>query len=107
MRGEYKIDIVVKSPVDGLWEVHVEGILMERAGSLDDAEHIASTYDSFPHDILKDMNEHLEQAAKVAKSLRRERFVDDRDFQLARHYEYMANVANAALRVSLLTRNVK
>ena len=108
MSNEYKIDITAcQSEVAGLWEVRVEGILLETVSSEAIADHVANTYGSFPHDILKDMNQILGNLAKHGETLRRERFVDDRDFQLARHYEYMANVANAALRVSLLTRNVK
>jgi len=107
MSNEYKIDIVVKSPVDGLWNVCVEGIVLDTVLSEADAEHIANTYGSFPHDILKEMNEKLSNLAKHGESLRRERFVKDRDFQLMRHYQHVADVANAALRVALLTRNVQ
>ena len=108
MKNEYKISIVVCHwPPQGLWQVRVEGVLLDTVPSRDDAEHIASTYGSFPHDILKEMNEKLIELAQQGKVLCRERFVDDRDFQLARHYQYMADIANAALRVSLLTRNVQ
>jgi len=106
--NEYKISIVVCHwPPQGLWQVRVEGVLLDTAPSKADAEHIASTYGSFPHDILKEMNEKLIELAQQGKALCSERFVDDRDFKLARHYQYIADVANAALRVSLLTRNVK
>ena len=108
MNNEYKISIAVcQSPVAGLWCVHVEGIVLDTVLSEADAEHIANTYGSFPHDILKEMNEKLSNLAKRGEVLRRERFVKDRDFQLMRHYQDVADVANAALRVSLLTRNVK
>ena len=108
MNNEYKISIAVcQSPVAGLWEVHVEGILMDTASSEAAAEHFANTYGSFPHDILKDMNQILSNLAKQGENLRRERFIKDRDFQLMRHYQHIADVANAALRVALLTRNVK
>ena len=108
MSNEYKIDITAcQSDVAGLWEVRVEGILLETVSSEADAEHIANTYGSFPHDIIKDINQILGNLAKHGESLRRQRFVDDRDFQLMRHYQDIANIANAALRVSLLTRNVK
>lgn len=108
MNNEYKISIAVcQSPVAGLWEVHVEGILLDTASSQADAEHFANTYGSFPHDILKDMNQILSNLAKQGENLRRERFIKDRDFQLMRHYQHIADVANAALRVSLLTRNVQ
>lgn len=108
MSNEYKIDITAcQSDVAGLWEVRVEGILLETVSSEADAEHIANTYGSFPHDIIKDINQILANLAKHGESLRRERFVKDRDFQLMRHYQHVADVANAALRVALLTRNVQ
>ena len=108
MSNEYKISIAVcQSPVAGLWEVHVEGILLDTVSSEADAEHIANTYGFFPHDILKEMNEKLSNLAKQGEVLRRERFVDDRDFQLMRHYQHIADIANAAVRVALLTRNVQ
>ena len=108
MSNEYKIDIVVgKSEVARLWEVRVEGVLLETVSSEADAKHIAKTYGSFPHDIIKDINQILSNLAKHGEYLRRERFLDDRDFQLMRHYQDIANIANAALRVALLTRNVK
>ena len=108
MSNEYKINITVcQSAAAGLWEVHAEGILLDTVSSEADAEHIANTYGSFPHDIIKEMNEILTNLTKRGETLRRERFVDDRDFQLMRHYQYVADVANAALRVALLTRNVQ
>ena len=108
MSNQYKISVAVcQSPVAGLWEIYVEGILLETMSSEAAAKHSADTYGSFPHDILKDMNQVLSNLAKQGENLRRERFVDDRDLQLARHYQHVADVANAALRVSLLTRNVK
>ena len=108
MSNEYKINITVCQPsAANLWEVYVEGVLLDTVPFKADAEHIANTYGSFPHDILKEMNEILANLTKRGETLRRERFVDDRDFQLMRHYQYIADVANAALRVSLLTRNVK
>jgi hypothetical protein len=106
--NQYKISVAVcQSPVAGLWEIYVEGILLETMSSEAAAKHSADTYGSFPHDIIKDMNQILANMAKRGEVLRRERFIDDRDFQLMRHYQDMADLANAALRVSLLTRNVK
>ena len=109
MSNEYKIDITVRqSPVNQLYQVFVEGIALESLISSEaDAEHIAKTYGSFPHDILKDMNELLGYALKQGEAARRERYVNDRDYQLMRHYQYIADIANAAVRVSLLMRNVK
>ena len=104
MSNQYKIAIRTDQ---SLGQVFVEDIPLFLGLSASDAEHQADIFGRFPSDILQRMNEMLKEAATIAEIVRTERFSDDREFQLSRQYQYIADIANAAVRVSLLMRNVK
>jgi len=104
MSNQYKIAITVDQ---SRGQVFVEDIPLELHLTAADAEHRADIYGRFPSDILQRMNEMLKEAVTAAEIVRTERFSDDREWHLARQYQYIADIANAAVRVSLLMRNVK
>jgi len=106
--NEYKIAIVVRQqPVNGLWQVRVEGVTVDSLPTEADAEAMADRFGRFPNDILEEMTDMIRHGADQTYRLATERFVEDREHQLARQYQYIADVANAATRVALLIRGVK
>lgn len=108
-KNPYKFHLAVKhNQHNGLWMILVEGIQIETSQTEEAAwDWIERTWAPFPGDSLKEIEEQLIMQLCDLKNIRSQRFKDDPEYQYARLFQRMADLANAGLRISLLARGIK
>ena len=107
--NEYKLRVKVQqSEHSGCWLVVVEGVQVASAKTEDEAQKWAdNTWSVFPGDTIREIAELLDNEVAAISENMRDHYASDRYYDAARSFQRIADLANAGLRVALLTRGVK
>lgn len=108
MKNEFKLLFTVKqSKHNGLWLITVEGVCVASAETEDAAwDWVENTWSKFPMDSVQEIREQIEMQTHALFGLIRNRS-DDTDYDVARVFQRISELANAGLRVALLGRASK
>ena len=107
--NEYKLRVKVQqSEHSGGWLVVVEGVEVASVRTEAEAQKWAdSTWSVFPGDTIKEIANLLGYQVEAITENMRDHYASDRYYDAARLFQRIADLANAGLRVALLTRGVK
>lgn len=108
MKNEFKLLFTVKqSKHNGLWLITVEGVCVASAETEDEAwDWVENTWSKFPMDSVKEIREQIEMQILALHNVIRRR-PEDADYEVARVFQRISELANAGLRVALLGRASK
>lgn len=109
VNNPYKLLFTVRqNKHNGLWMISVEGIQIETTPTEDEAwDWIERTWAPFPGDSLKEIEDQIIVKLSELKTIRNQRFADDREYSYARVFQRIAELANAGVRIALLSRTSK